>query len=465
MNEKSMPQETPTILFVEDEPNMRHLVEKVFLEKGYRILTAPNGIKAMEILVSTTPDLIVSDIMMPEMNGIDFFHAVQERFGENRPVFMFLTAKSDEDDIVSGFSLGAEDYITKPVSIRHLASKIEARIKQIQAQKKTLSTGLRGNLKDQGVADIVQFIELAEHTGRLKIDAFNREGQIQFRDGQIIWADFAPLSGLEAAYALMALKTGSFHFESTEDISATNRIKVDNFALILEAMKRIDEQGRDKLLHPVLEADTQLTIPDSTSIEDPAMVDTVTTADIPDTFRKEPSEYLHAGNTRHSGDTQHKGDTQQLRSIRNVSTDKILTKPREPIVVPEWMKSADFEHLGQAVAELESGDFQGRWVEWNPLREPQGFSTEEPCCCILSTREKVLEIFRVISEIFPDHSTLGLNTSNGRCTTPSEHHFQDTRNSPGITTSGSALTSGNSISVLSFIRSVRAIATAHWATL
>ncbi|HPQ41656.1 MAG TPA: response regulator, partial [bacterium] len=101
MKDDHLPDESPTILFVEDEPNMRNLVEKVFLEKGYNILTASNGIKAMELLINTTPDLIVSDIMMPEMDGIELFQAVKDRFGESRPVFMFLTAKSEEDDIIN----------------------------------------------------------------------------------------------------------------------------------------------------------------------------------------------------------------------------------------------------------------------------------------------------------------------------------------------------------------------------
>lgn len=401
--------DVPIILFVEDEPNMRNLVEKVFLEKGYRILTAPNGIKALEILVNTTPDLIISDIMMPEMNGIDFFHAVQERFGENRPVFMFLTAKNEEEDIVSGFSLGAEDYITKPVSIRHLASKIEARIKQIQAQKKQFSTGLRGNLQDQGVADIIQFIELAEHTGKLGIDAYHREGQIQFRDGQIFWADFSPLSGTEAVYALMALNQGTFHFESTDDVIKTNRIKVDNFALILEAMKRIDEQGRDVILRPVIEADTLFVNqePELTPVEDPSVVDTVTAVDIP------------MGMLNDLPESGHSGDTQRLRAVKRMSSSDKPAKVRQPAVVPEWVESADFLQLGRSISELENGDFQGEWVEWTPPGNPVGVDFKDPVCVLITSGDHLYRVFRILSEVF-------LISSQSEHTLPlASTHFQD----------------------------------------
>lgn len=385
---ESVNREAPIILFVEDEPNMRNLVEKVFLEKGYRIITAPNGIKAMEILINTTPDLIVSDIMMPEMNGIEFFQAVQERFGENRPVFMFLTAKSDEEDIVSGFSLGAEDYITKPVSIRHLASKIEARIKQIQTQKYNLSKGLRGNLQDQGIADIIQFIELAEHTGKLTIESHHREGQIQFRDGRIYWADFSPLSGAEAVFALMALKQGAFHFENSDDVITTNRIKLDNSALILEGMKRIDEKGRDTVLKPVLEADIAFVSQDTLPPEDVSAIETVTNLTIPGDIQQQ------------SNDTEQISDTQQIRAVKTDTGHRTTAQSLRQLTVPDWVRSIDFNNLGRALSELENGDFHPEWLDWNPPDEPSAFSPENPTCVLMTDRMHLLNIFGVLSGMF-----------------------------------------------------------------
>ncbi|MBN1295556.1 response regulator [bacterium] len=422
-------EDAPTILFVEDEPNMRNLVEKVFIEKGYHILTAPHGIAAMEILVNTTPDLIVSDIMMPEMNGIELFKAVQERFGDNRPVFMFLTAKNDEDDIVSGFSLGVEDYITKPVSIRQLAVKIEARIKQIQAQKKTLTTGLRGNLKDQGIADIIQFIELAEHTGRLSIEFRGHEGQIQFRDGQIVWADFSPLSGLDAVYTLIALDSGAFYFDHTENIVKNDRIKASNYALILEAMKRIDEQGRDRILEPVLDKAHLFASTEANRLEVMTqMTDTVPMAVIPDPvfdgLSEQPvpaPESLKQSEPVLQNGVDRIGDTQRMRAVlgkqpggkpESESNGNHVIEPvgetaAEPVLMslpliqmPDWVQSIDFEAIADRVSELENGDLFGRWVTEDKREEILNHFLVEPGCMVCAESAVMIRVFRVLSEMF-----------------------------------------------------------------
>ncbi|HPQ39818.1 MAG TPA: DUF4388 domain-containing protein, partial [bacterium] len=314
------------------------------------------------------------------------------------------------------FSLGAEAYITKPVSIRQLALKIEARIKQIQTQKHHMTKGLRGNLKDQGVADIVQFIELSEHTGRLSIEFRNREGQIQFRGGQIFWADFPPMSGVDAIYALMALNSGTFRFETTEDIVETNRIRVDNYALILEGMKRIDEQGRETLLKPVLEDIPFAPLPDGGESENNAEVrmgDTREMRPVRPADRsgipQDVADGLETEPIQAADETESIESSASLTEVETVEAAS-STEPAEPaeamlktvpeLIYPEWIWTTDFQVLSAGISEIEDTDVSGEWVSRASLNEVSEMLITAPGCIILSSQDPLLTVFRTLSELF-----------------------------------------------------------------
>lgn len=113
-----MPQ---TILIVDDERRMVSLLQSYLQQEGYRVVTAYNGREALSVAHTENPDLVVLDIMMPEMNGYDFMHA--HRAERNTPIIM-LTAKVEDDDKIIGLELGADDYVTKPFKPRELMARI-----------------------------------------------------------------------------------------------------------------------------------------------------------------------------------------------------------------------------------------------------------------------------------------------------------------------------------------------------
>src|SRR5690606_33625529 len=112
-----------TILMVDDQPNIRRLLEMYLGQEGFRVVTASNGREALFLARQEKPDLIILDLMMPEMNGYDFMHA--HRKESDTPVIM-LTAKIEENDRVLGLELGADDYVVKPFSPRELAARVRA---------------------------------------------------------------------------------------------------------------------------------------------------------------------------------------------------------------------------------------------------------------------------------------------------------------------------------------------------
>jgi DNA-binding response OmpR family regulator len=111
------------ILVVDDKATMRRLLQEYLTEQGYTVTTAENGRQALFAARHEAPDLILLDIMMPEMDGYTFLQNYRQ---EAQTPVIFLTAKIDETDKVIGLELGADDYITKPFGMRELLARVRA---------------------------------------------------------------------------------------------------------------------------------------------------------------------------------------------------------------------------------------------------------------------------------------------------------------------------------------------------
>ena len=112
-----------TILIVDDERRLVSLLEAYLSQEGFRVLKAYNGQQALDLCRSETPDLIILDIMMPEMDGLQFMRL--HRREKNTPIIL-LTARVEEEDQVVGLELGADDYVTKPFRPRELTARVRA---------------------------------------------------------------------------------------------------------------------------------------------------------------------------------------------------------------------------------------------------------------------------------------------------------------------------------------------------
>jgi len=126
----------PKILIVEDEPSMVAGLRDNFEFEGYSVITAPDGVAGLERALSESPDLVILDVMMPRMSGLD----VCKQLKSKRPAtpIIMLTARGQEVDKVVGLELGADDYVTKPFSIRELLARVKAVLRR------------SGNLPKQG---------------------------------------------------------------------------------------------------------------------------------------------------------------------------------------------------------------------------------------------------------------------------------------------------------------------------
>ena len=118
------------ILIVEDEPNMVAGLRDNFEFEGYQVVTAPDGVAGLERALSDSPDLVILDVMMPRMSGLE----VCKQLKAKRPAIpiIMLTARGQEVDKVVGLELGADDYVTKPFSIRELLARVKAVLRRVQ---------------------------------------------------------------------------------------------------------------------------------------------------------------------------------------------------------------------------------------------------------------------------------------------------------------------------------------------
>lgn len=120
------------IAVIEDEPNIRELLQYNLEQSGYDVISAEDGASGHALVLSERPDLILLDLMLPEKNGLDLCRELRES-GDLTPIIM-LTAKTEEIDRILGLEFGADDYISKPFSSRELLSRIKAVLRRTGSQ-------------------------------------------------------------------------------------------------------------------------------------------------------------------------------------------------------------------------------------------------------------------------------------------------------------------------------------------
>jgi len=132
--------DTKLVLVVDDEPRMIQFIRMNLELEGYRVIQASGGLQALDKARDELPDLVILDVMMPDLDGFETLRLLRET--SNVPVIM-LTVKADEDDIVKGLKLGADDYVTKPFNPRELSSRVQALLRRAELPAPVGKTAIR----------------------------------------------------------------------------------------------------------------------------------------------------------------------------------------------------------------------------------------------------------------------------------------------------------------------------------
>lgn len=123
------------ILLVDDEPDVIEIIKFNLDQEGYQVKTATNGSEAVKKAKKTFPHLIIMDVMMPEMDGIEACEILRKDPKFNNTIIMFLTARGEDYSYVAAFDAGADDYVTKPIKPKILVSKIKALLRRLKKEE------------------------------------------------------------------------------------------------------------------------------------------------------------------------------------------------------------------------------------------------------------------------------------------------------------------------------------------
>ncbi len=141
MNKKDI-----AILLVDDEPDILEIVGYNLTAEGYNVLTAENGIEAVKLAKKKKPQLIILDVMMPEMDGIEACEQIRKLPDLQNTIITFLTARGEDYSQIAGFDAGADDYITKPIRPKVLVSKVKALLRRLSEEESSDNVVKIGNL-------------------------------------------------------------------------------------------------------------------------------------------------------------------------------------------------------------------------------------------------------------------------------------------------------------------------------
>jgi two-component system, OmpR family, alkaline phosphatase synthesis response regulator PhoP len=119
-----------TILLVDDEADVLEFLSYTIQKEGYRVFTASNGLEAVKKTIELSPSLVLMDLMMPEMDGIEACLAIRNNASISQPIIALLTSRSEDYSQIAGFDAGADDYISKPIRPRLLVSKLSSLLRR-----------------------------------------------------------------------------------------------------------------------------------------------------------------------------------------------------------------------------------------------------------------------------------------------------------------------------------------------
>ena len=252
-----------TILVVDGDTRSRKILEVSFRKSGYRVLMTESIAEALEALKRETPDLIVSDTQLPDGDGFSFCKEIKEHPDWDHVPFLFLTEESSLPRKIKGLEIGADDYLTRPLYIKEVTTRVEVLLQKRDRQ--LLSEGkveeFEGELSDITFIDLLQTIDEEERNGLIEFERDGRTGLLMFGGGEVLDASCGKLQGEDAVYRLMLWPSGTFVVKYHQDIPGERHIDRSIEDLLLEGIHRLQEWerivGHLPSLDRVFEADYQ----------------------------------------------------------------------------------------------------------------------------------------------------------------------------------------------------------------
>jgi DNA-binding response OmpR family regulator len=239
----------PRILVVDDDAWILRMVTTVLGKRGYEIITAEDGEDALNVIQQKPPDLVITDVMMPRMDGWAFVKKLRTTRQFAFVPVIFLTALSSDEDRIRGFRLGADDYLPKPFRFEELDLRVAKALKRRAeppppaAKLRSATPAIQGSLDQLGLSSLMILLEMERKSGVLLLVNGAEKARIFLKHGRVAQARFErkPLpANAEAVYELLSWTGGTFEFSSFE-VDMEDEIEMSTTGLLIEGARRIDE--------------------------------------------------------------------------------------------------------------------------------------------------------------------------------------------------------------------------------
>lgn len=239
------------ILIVDDNPWVRRMVGTMLERGGHTVETATNGQEGLDKAGVFSPDLIMTDVLMEQMDGWTFVRTLRSRTETSMIPVIFLTALDSEEDRIRGFRLGADDYLAKPFRFEELNLRVERTLRSVGRMRETADglrqhengqVSLRGDLGQLGVSALLTILEMERKSGILVLQS-ELTGRVFIRAGTVVAAFIEGAKaqgGAEAVYEMLSWSAGTFQFRAL-DVDMEDRIQSSTAHLLMEGARRIDE--------------------------------------------------------------------------------------------------------------------------------------------------------------------------------------------------------------------------------
>ncbi len=236
------------ILIADTEIDLTTLLELRLVREGFEVIIARNGNEALAKAKAEKPSLIITEVDLPGKGGLEFIADLTKDDEIKGIPFMFLSRRDEPGVVTKALSLGAEDYITKPVKVDVFCAKINTMLSRLKAEKKVAvaqPVGVAGSLSEMSLPDIIQILGVGRKTGKIVLKNGDQSAEIHMEEGRIVNALIDNLKGEDAFYKILYWNEGAFNIDP--NIAITDRlINISNDSLMLEGYRRMDEAAHGK---------------------------------------------------------------------------------------------------------------------------------------------------------------------------------------------------------------------------
>jgi CheY-like chemotaxis protein len=339
--------EAKKVLIVDSLPDASVGLQKNLMSSGYQVFLVHNGDEALSLAQSEQPDIIISEVRSPQLDGHVLLNTIRGDKRLHRCPFIFLSNQKKVDERIESIMLGADDYITKPYYIQEVIARIEMLLAEKEKRRKT--DLFSGRLSEMNLVDLIQTLEVGQKSGILKLQRNGREGEIRFHAGAVIDARYASYSPVESIDKMFTWTEGVYQVQMTEAIGP-RKLNISNHEIITRGIHKLREWEALKIDLPPLSAipsrfnlDSQDTLP-TLSLEDKQILQSIdgerTLLDIIETFQTD--EIITLGRLKKLF-THHLFNIKEIKKnvTHEIPTDGALYKLQIKAFLKKWHQDKD----------------------------------------------------------------------------------------------------------------------------